>query len=121
MFFAKSRTRSQNLNYNSLYSTGIWHAINDTYKKVALIGKEKKVWNFTSQQLNITCQQIKILTSGRIYMIPVYRPLIRLLSQINFMIVNQNVYTAIIKGDNNVSITKNVLYLFVLILYVQAI
>ena len=37
------------------------------------------------------------------------------------MIVNQNVYTAIIKGDNNVSITKNVLYLFVLILYVHAI
>jgi hypothetical protein len=36
------------------------------------------------------------------------------------------VYTAIIKGDNNVSIidwnfTKNVLYLFVLMLYVQAI
>jgi hypothetical protein len=35
------------------------------------------------------------------------------------MTVNQNVYTAIIKGDNNVSIidwnfTKNVLYLFVL-------
>jgi hypothetical protein len=40
-----------------------------------------------------------------------------------FMIVNQNVYTAIIKGDNNVSIidwnfTKNVLYLFVLMLYI---
>jgi hypothetical protein len=38
------------------------------------------------------------------------------------MNVNQNVYTAIIKGDNNVSIidwnfTKNVLYLFVLMLY----
>jgi hypothetical protein len=38
------------------------------------------------------------------------------------MTVNQNVYTAIIKGDNNVSIidwnfTKNVLYLFVLMLY----
>ena len=67
-----------------------------------------------SQQLNIMCQQIKI----RAYMIPVYRPLIRLLSPINLMIVNQNVYTAIIKGDNNVSIidwnfTKNVLYLFV--------
>ena len=51
-------------------------------------------------------------------MIPVYRPLIRLLSPINFMIANQNVYTAVIKGDNNVSIidwnfTKNVLYLFV--------
>jgi hypothetical protein len=57
-------------------------------------------------------------------MIPVYRPLIR--SPLNFTIVNQNVYTAIIKGDNNVSIidwnfTKNVLYLFVLMLYVQAI
>jgi hypothetical protein len=41
------------------------------------------------------------------------------------MTVNQNVYTAIIKGDNNVSIdwnfTKNVLHLFVLMLYVQAI
>jgi hypothetical protein len=42
------------------------------------------------------------------------------------MTINQNVYTAIIKGDNNVSIidwnfTKNVLYLFVLMLYVQAI
>ena len=35
-------------------------------------------------------------------MIPEYRPLIRLLSPINFMIVNQYVYTAIIKGDNNV-------------------
>jgi hypothetical protein len=31
-----------NLNYNSLYSTGTWHAINDTYKKVALNGKEKR-------------------------------------------------------------------------------
>ena len=41
------------------------------------------------------------------------------------MTVNQNVYTAIIKGNNNVSIdwnfTKNVLHLFVLMLYVQAI
>ena len=43
MFFAKLHTRSQNLNYNSLYSTGTWHAINDTYKKVALNGKEKGV------------------------------------------------------------------------------
>jgi hypothetical protein len=43
MFFAKLHTRSQNLNYNSLYSTGTWHAINDTYKKkVALNGKEKR-------------------------------------------------------------------------------
>ena len=33
MFFAKLHTRSQNLNYNSLYSKGTWHAINDTYKK----------------------------------------------------------------------------------------
>jgi hypothetical protein len=38
------------------------------------------------------------------------------------MTVNQNVYTTIIKGDNNVSIidwnfTKHVLYLFVLMLY----
>jgi hypothetical protein len=43
---------------------------------------------------------------------------------IDFMIVNQNVYTATIKGDNNVSIidwnfTKNVLYLFVLMLHVM--
>ena len=46
--FAKLHTRSQNLNYNSLHSTGTWHAINDTYKikKVALNSKEKKVWNF---------------------------------------------------------------------------
>ena len=42
MFFAKLHTRSQNLNYNSLYSTGTWHAINDTYKKVALNSKEKR-------------------------------------------------------------------------------
>ena len=45
-------------------------------------------------------------------------PVDQLLSPINFMIVNQNVYTAIIKDDNNVSIidwnfTKNVLYLFI--------
>ena len=40
--FAKLYTRSQNLNYNSLYSTGTWHAINNTYKKVALHGKEKR-------------------------------------------------------------------------------
>jgi|JYMV01.1.fsa_nt_gi hypothetical protein len=26
-----------------MYSTGTWHAINDTYKKVALNGKEKGV------------------------------------------------------------------------------
>jgi hypothetical protein len=33
MFLAKLHTRSQNLKYNSLYSMGTWHAINDTYKK----------------------------------------------------------------------------------------
>ena len=25
-----------------MYSTGTWHAMNDTYKKVALNGKEKR-------------------------------------------------------------------------------
>jgi hypothetical protein len=42
MFFAKLHTRSQNLNYNYLLSMGTWHAKNDTYKKVALNGKEKR-------------------------------------------------------------------------------
>jgi hypothetical protein len=42
MFSAKLHTRSQKLNYNSLYSMGTWHAINDTYKKFALNSKEKR-------------------------------------------------------------------------------
>jgi hypothetical protein len=41
-FFAKLHTNSQNLNYNSLYSTRTCHAINDTYEKVVLNGKEKR-------------------------------------------------------------------------------